>query len=212
MCSGISRNLEPKVLVSDRDPRFTSIFWQRLMALTGTRLNMSTARHPQTDGQTERANRTLEEMLRAYVSPYQDDWDQHLLAVEFAYNNSEQASTKYSPFYLMYGEHPHVPMPFLSPGRSGNVVASGAEAAVTRMTDELQHAKRNLESAKQRQAEYANLWYKVKWVGYPEEENTWQEEAQLRQDYEELDRFVSVYRTARGLPEGFNTHPTHSEA
>jgi transposase InsO family protein len=88
----------PAVLVSDRDPRFTSAFWQRLVQLTGTRLNMSTARHPQTDGQTERANRTLEEMLQAYVSPYQDDWDKSLSVVEFAYNNSEHASTKFTPF------------------------------------------------------------------------------------------------------------------
>ena len=61
---------------------------------------MSTAYHPlrQTDGQTERANRTLEDMLRAYVNEKQNDWDQHLTAIEIAYNNSKQASTGFSPF------------------------------------------------------------------------------------------------------------------
>jgi hypothetical protein len=145
----------PKVLVSDRDPRFTGHFWQRLFERTGTRLNMSTARHPETDGQTERANRTLEEMLRAYVSPYQDDWDQHLLAVEFAYNSSEHASTKFTPFYLMYGQHPAVPLSFLTPGDRTRQ-QRGAQDVVDQMARDLERAKANLREAKERQAEYAN--------------------------------------------------------
>ena len=71
---------------------------------------MSTAYHPQTDGQTERANRTLEDMLRAYVSYRQTDWDKHLTAAEIAYNNSVQASTGFSPFFLNSGQHPHLPL------------------------------------------------------------------------------------------------------
>jgi hypothetical protein len=71
-----------------------------------TKIDMSTAYHPQTDGQTERTNRTLEQMLRNYVSYHQDDWDQHLAAVEFAYNNTTQKSTGESPFYINYGFHP----------------------------------------------------------------------------------------------------------
>ena len=67
---------------------------------------MSTASHPQTDGQTERQNRTLEEALRAYVNYKQDDWDQHLIALELAYNCSVQRSTGYSPYYLNYGYDP----------------------------------------------------------------------------------------------------------
>jgi transposase InsO family protein len=68
----------PKAIVSDRDAKFTSKFWQTLFKTMGTRLVMSTAFHPQTDGQTERANKTLEDMLRAFTSYRQDDWDQHL--------------------------------------------------------------------------------------------------------------------------------------
>jgi hypothetical protein len=67
---------------------------------------MSTPYHPQTDGQSERTNRTLEDMLRAYVAPNNRDWDLHLPLVEFAYNDSVQASTGYTPFFLSQGWHP----------------------------------------------------------------------------------------------------------
>jgi len=96
----------PRVIVSDRDSKFTGDFWRALFRSQGTRLTMSTAYHPQTDGQTERANRTIEDMLRAHVSPHHDDWDKHLTTIEFAYNSSVQASTGYTAFYLNYGRHP----------------------------------------------------------------------------------------------------------
>jgi hypothetical protein len=81
-----------------------------MFRLLGTRLDMSTAYHPQTDGQTERANRVVTEMLRAYVTARQNDWDQHLAMVEFAYNSADQESTGYSPFYVIYGQHPLTPL------------------------------------------------------------------------------------------------------
>ena len=67
---------------------------------------MSTAFHPQTDGQTERMNRTLEEILRAYTTYHQNQWDECLPAAEFAYNNSRQTSTGQIPFELDNGRHP----------------------------------------------------------------------------------------------------------
>jgi len=70
---------------------------------------MSTAFYPQTDGQTERMNRTLEEMLRAYSVYKQDTWDEYLPAAEFAYNNSKQASTRFTPFELDCGQHSNTP-------------------------------------------------------------------------------------------------------
>ena len=100
----------PKAIVSDRDPRFTGHFWQHLMKALGTKLQMSTAHHPQTDGLTERANQTIEMMLRAFVNADHTDWDQHLDMVEFAYNNSAQASSGHSPFFLNFGEHPNTPI------------------------------------------------------------------------------------------------------
>ena len=96
----------PKAIISDRDERFLSHFWQALFAVVGTELKYSTAYHPQTDGQSERANRTLEEYLRHFVSPRQDDWDDHLDLAEFAINNSINPSTGYTPFFMTYGHNP----------------------------------------------------------------------------------------------------------
>jgi hypothetical protein len=99
----------PAAIISDRDPRFTGGFWQTLFQLCGTKLKLSTAYHPESDGQTERANRTLIESLRSYANARQDDWDTHLHLIEFANNNSVNASTGYTPFYLAYGLHPRTP-------------------------------------------------------------------------------------------------------
>jgi hypothetical protein len=85
------------------------------MQMMDTKLNMSTAYHPQSDGQTERANRTLEEMLRSYISYHQKDWDLLLPMMEFAYNNSVNPSTGFSPFFLNYGHDPLVPALLLKP-------------------------------------------------------------------------------------------------
>ena len=95
-----------KSMVSDRDPRFTSKFWGEVNRILGTRLLMSTAFHPQTDGATERANRTINSILRAVVHPNQSDWMEKILMVEFAMNSSMSKSTVYAPFDLTYGYVP----------------------------------------------------------------------------------------------------------
>jgi len=99
----------PEDLVSDRDKLFTSSFWKHLMSKLGTKLKMSTAFHPQTDGQTERTNSTLEQVLRAYIGYDQQNWEEWLPFVEFAINNASQDSTGRSPFFINYGYHPRVP-------------------------------------------------------------------------------------------------------
>ena len=82
----------PASIVSDRDPRFTSYFWKAFQKALGTRVNMSTTYHPQTDGQSERTIRTLEDMLRAVVLDWGESWEKHLPLIEFAYNNSFHSS------------------------------------------------------------------------------------------------------------------------
>lgn len=104
----------PQTIVSDRDPKFTSEFWTTVFNRLGTKLAMSTAYHPQTDGQTERTNRTLEEMLRHYCGDpahpsHQSQWEDLLPLVEFAYNSTPQTSTSKSPFFLNYGQDPLTP-------------------------------------------------------------------------------------------------------
>lgn len=145
----------PTTLVSDRDPKFTSDFWTHLHKLLKTHLNMSTAAHPQTDGQTERANRTLIQMLRAYVSPYHDDWDEHLVAIEFAYNDSINATTGFTPFYLNHGEHPHSPLSLCLPPPKGE--PKSVKDFVSRMRHDLQQAQKAMEGAQEQQSKYANL-------------------------------------------------------
>ncbi|KZV42601.1 hypothetical protein F511_19861 [Dorcoceras hygrometricum] len=93
----------PSSIVSDRDPRFTSRFWKSLHKALGTKLTFSTAFHPQADGQSERVIQILEDLLRMCVLDFADSWDSKLPLVEFAYNNSYQASIEMAPYEALYG-------------------------------------------------------------------------------------------------------------
>lgn len=93
----------PVSIVSDRDPRFTAKFWRSIQSAFGTKLNFSTAFHPQTDGQSERTIQTLEDMLRACALDWSGSWDTHLPLIEFAYNNSYHSSIGMASFEAMYG-------------------------------------------------------------------------------------------------------------
>ncbi|KAK3121583.1 hypothetical protein QOZ80_8BG0656720 [Eleusine coracana subsp. coracana] len=93
----------PKKIVSNRGSQFTSRFWEKLHESLVTKLNFSSAYHPQTDGQTERTNQILEDMLRAYALEYGKSWDKSLPYAEFSYNNSYQASIEMAPFEFLYG-------------------------------------------------------------------------------------------------------------
>nr|GEX20882.1 putative reverse transcriptase domain-containing protein [Tanacetum cinerariifolium] len=96
----------PVLTISDHDGRFTSHLWQALQKALGTKLNMSTAYHPEIDGQSERTIQTLEDMLRACVLDFGGSWDTHLPLVEFSYNNSYHKSIKCAPFEALYGLDP----------------------------------------------------------------------------------------------------------
>ncbi|GJP43588.1 hypothetical protein CLOM_g3032 [Closterium sp. NIES-68] len=96
-------------IISDRDPKFMSKFWQDTWARYGTRLQFSSAYHPQTDGQTERKNQTMEQLIRTNC-PDRKKWEDVLPMLEFSYNNAPSATTNHSPFYLNYGMDPTVPV------------------------------------------------------------------------------------------------------
>jgi len=96
----------PTDIVSDQDLRFTSEVWQKFLEIPGIRPRTSTAFHPQTDGQTERINQTIEVYLRAFLSWEQDNWVSLLPMAEFAYNNSVTVGNGMSPFYANYRFHP----------------------------------------------------------------------------------------------------------
>ena len=99
----------PETLISDRDPRFTSQWFQAWCLQMGVKQCMSSPYHPQTDGQTERMNRVVEDMLRHFVNPRGSDWDQFIPAAQLAINNAFQESVKSTPFFLNFGRHPRVP-------------------------------------------------------------------------------------------------------
>ncbi|EGG22350.1 hypothetical protein DFA_04468 [Cavenderia fasciculata] len=99
----------PISIVSDRDPRFTSDMWESLMKIINTRLKLSTPAHPQTDGQTERMNRTVRSIITKYHEEYKEEWDKWIPAVEFAINSAKQSSTGKSPFEINYGFQPFTP-------------------------------------------------------------------------------------------------------
>nr|GEU42370.1 putative reverse transcriptase domain-containing protein [Tanacetum cinerariifolium] len=104
MSMTIQSGLKAKILeAQDHDGRFTSHLWQALQKALGRKLNMSTAYHPETDGQSERTIQTLEDMLRACVMDFGGSWDTHLPLVEFSYNNSCHKSIKCAPFEALYG-------------------------------------------------------------------------------------------------------------
>jgi len=145
----------PESILSDRDPRFTANFWRAFWTQLGTTLTMSSSYHPQSDGQTERANRTLEEMLRAFVSFRQDDWDRHLTMAELAVNNAQQTSTGFSPFYLNFGQEVSLP---LDRAIAGLLPAKNPDAAdrIRQLKSDLEQARSAIEKAQQRQSRYAD--------------------------------------------------------
>nr|GEW75431.1 ribonuclease H-like domain-containing protein [Tanacetum cinerariifolium] len=120
----------PISIISDRDSKFTSRFWRSLQEALGTRLDMSTAYHPETDGQSERTIQTLEDMLRACVIDFGGSWDRHLPLAEFSYNNSYHASIKAAPFEALYGRKCRLPV-----GWSEPVVPTTAEQRLARKNE-----------------------------------------------------------------------------
>ena len=135
----------PDDIVSDRGPQFISRFWKSLFEILKVDIRLSSAFHPQTDGQTERVNQILEQYLRCTINYQQDDWTSYLLLAEFAYNNTTHASTQQTPFYSNYGHHPKLDM--LQPSRSEN---PAVEEFATRMAELQATMKSHLEKAQKR--------------------------------------------------------------
>lgn len=149
----------PRVIISDRDPRFTAHFWRTFTQLVGTRLNMSSSFHPETDGQTERVHKVLEEVLRHYVDDDQLNWDKVLPVAEYAINSAKHSSTGYSPFFLNYGRERVTRAAFLH-GLSADLGPTSpsalAEQVVTTLHEALERAKQSIAKAKAHQAAHAN--------------------------------------------------------
>jgi hypothetical protein len=142
----------PKKIVSDHGSQFTSRFWKNLHENMGTRLNFSSAYHPQTDGQTERTNQVLEDMLRACALKHGGSWDKSLPYAEFSYNNSYQASLNMSPFEALYGRKCRTPLNW---DQTGEWQFFGPEN-IQEAEEQVRTIWENLRVAQSRQKSYAN--------------------------------------------------------
>jgi len=146
----------PERIISDRDPRFTAHFWRAFWTSLGSTLDMGAAYHPESDGQTENANKTLEIMLRSVIDFAQGDWDEHLAAAELAFNNSKNETTGFTPFYMMYGREARMPIDVaLAPLTKAADNPTAAEATA-RWRAALQQASDNTDRQQRRQKLYAD--------------------------------------------------------
>ena len=148
----------PTSFVVDRDPVWRSNFWHTWCSLLGIQLNMSSAYHPQSDGQTERMNRILEEVLRHYINPSHTNWETLLPWAEFAINSAYQESIKTTPFKLNYGWQPSSPLDVALQPLTKDALAQHPEATFTveSWQTALTTATRILQAAKDRQKHFAD--------------------------------------------------------
>ncbi|GJV47379.1 putative reverse transcriptase domain-containing protein [Tanacetum coccineum] len=148
----VSRHGVSVSIISDQDSKFTSHFWKSLNEALGTQLDMSTAYHPQTDGQSERTIQTLEDMLRACMMDFGKGWDRHLPLIEFSYNNSYHTSIKAAPFEALYGRKCRSPICW---AEVGDAQLTGPEI-VCETTEKIIQIKHRLQASRDRQRSYAD--------------------------------------------------------
>ncbi|GJR70909.1 putative reverse transcriptase domain-containing protein [Tanacetum coccineum] len=151
----VTRHGIPVSIICDRDPRFTSNFWRSFQKAMGTRLDMSTAYHPETDGQSERTIQTLEDMLRACVIDFGNGWEGHLPLIEFSYNNSYHTSIKAAPFEALYGRKCRSPVCW---AEVGDARLTGPEL-VHETTEKIVQIKQRMQAARDPKV-YADVRHK----------------------------------------------------
>ncbi|GJZ62399.1 putative reverse transcriptase domain-containing protein [Tanacetum coccineum] len=152
----VSRDEVPVLIISDSDGRFASHFWRSLHKALGTRLDMSTAYHPQTDRQSERTIQTLEDMLRACVLDFGKGWDKHLSLVKFSYNNSYHTNIKAAPFEALYGSKCRSPICWVEVEDSQLTVLK----IIYETTDKIVQINSRIQAARDRQKSYADVRWK----------------------------------------------------
>jgi transposase InsO family protein len=137
----------PRILLSDNGPQFASEFWKAFFELLQTDIRLTSSYHPQSNGQTERFNRTLIEALRSFVNARHDNWDEFLTHFEFAYNSTVNASTGFSPFILQFAQAPRAPWDsVLDQGGDEKRKMSGKDMAMSLGFDTLSNLKRARDS------------------------------------------------------------------
>nr|GEW17094.1 putative reverse transcriptase domain-containing protein [Tanacetum cinerariifolium] len=164
----VTRHGIPVLIISDHDLRFASNFWRSLQNALGTRLDMSTAYHPKTDGQSERTIQTLEDMLRACAINFGKGWVNHFPLVEFWYNNSYHASIKGAPFEALYGQKCRSPVcwtkvgeaqilgPELIQETTEKIIQTNPEL-IQETIEKIVQIKQRMQAARDQQKSYADL-------------------------------------------------------
>ena len=140
----------PANIISDRDPIFLSLFWQAFFELQGTQLCKSSAYHPQSDGQTENLNRTLEQYLRCVIGEKPQSWVQALPWAEWWYNTSHQSAIDMTPFQALYGYEPPTVKSYLP----GSTAVATVDQDLRSRDELLTTLKKNLERAHARMKKY----------------------------------------------------------
>ena len=139
--------------ISDWDPRFTAQFWKSFQKAMGTQLSMSTAFHPQMDGQSERTTQILEDMLRACVLDLKGSWEEHFPLIEFAYNNSYQTSIQMAPYEALYGRPCRSPICWTEVGESSII----GPDLIRDTSDKVGMIRKRLLTSQSRQKSYADV-------------------------------------------------------
>jgi len=201
----------PSSIVSDRDPRFTSRFWKSLQDALGSKLRLSSAYHPQTDGQSERIIQSLEDLLRVCVLEQGGTWDSHLPLIEVTYNNSYHSSIGMAPFEALYGRRCRTPLCWFELGES---VVLGPDI-VQHTTEKVKMIQEKMKVTQSRQKSYHDVQVRdnltvetlpvriegrelkklrgkeipliiVVWEGAVGESLTWELESKMLESYPEL--------------------------
>src|SRR5882724_4817730 len=141
-----SKHGTPTDIISDQGKHFISQFWRLLCQLLGIKANLSTAHHPETDGQTKQVNQILEQYLQVYINEQQDNWDNLLPLAEFMYNNTLHSATMVTPFFTNKGFHPKIEVS-LEPVVSGTAhqVAADLKELHLYLRDQISHALKQYE-------------------------------------------------------------------
>jgi hypothetical protein len=148
----VSKHGVPKKIVSNRGSIFTSAFWKQLQEALGSKLDFSTAYHPQTGGQTERTNQILEDMLRACALDFGVSWEDHLPLAEFSYNNSYQSSIQMTPYEALDGRKCRSPISWFETGENKDF----APDYIKERQEGIEVIRDRLKIAQSRQKSYAN--------------------------------------------------------
>ena len=210
----------PDSIVSDRGTQFVSAFWDELTRQLKIDARLSSAYHPETDGQTERTNAVMEQFLRAYVSYLQDDWIDWLPMAEFTFNNTESATTKVSPFLANSGQHPRMgfePPTDLPRPRYQVVQAQDANRFVETMSDLNEYLKSEMKWAQATYESNANRTrnpapaYRVGDLVWLDARNIKTRRPSKKLDWKNIGPFpvtqvVSPYAYRLGLPDSMKIH------